>query len=69
MPGFDRTGPMGEGPRTGGGFGKCGGNARRQQSNMGPRTSINEDNEGFNNRRTGRGRRTGQHGRRHRNRV
>ena len=23
MPGFDRTGPMGQGPRTGGGFGYC----------------------------------------------
>ena len=27
MPGFDRTGPMGQGPRTGGGFGYCGPNA------------------------------------------
>ena len=27
MPGFDRTGPMGAGPRTGGGFGYCGRNA------------------------------------------
>jgi len=24
MPGFDRTGPMGKGPMTGGGFGRCG---------------------------------------------
>jgi hypothetical protein len=24
MPGFDRTGPMGEGPRTGRGLGRCG---------------------------------------------
>ena len=24
MPGFDRTGPLGEGPRTGRGLGKCG---------------------------------------------
>ena len=23
MPGFDRTGPMGQGPQTGGGFGRC----------------------------------------------
>ena len=23
MPGFDRTGPLGQGPRTGGGFGYC----------------------------------------------
>lgn len=28
MPGFDRTGPWGEGPMTGGGFGKC--NARNR---------------------------------------
>ena len=27
MPGFDRTGPMGQGARTGGGFGYCGPNA------------------------------------------
>jgi hypothetical protein len=27
MPGFDRTGPRGEGARTGGGFGYCGGSA------------------------------------------
>jgi hypothetical protein len=27
MPGFDRTGPMGAGPMTGGGFGRCGGQA------------------------------------------
>jgi hypothetical protein len=28
MPGFDRTGPLGEGPMTGGGFGYCGTNRR-----------------------------------------
>ncbi len=28
MPGYDRTGPWGEGPRTGGGFGFCGTQAR-----------------------------------------
>jgi hypothetical protein len=28
MPGFDRTGPMGNGPMTGGGFGRCGGGGR-----------------------------------------
>ena len=27
MPGFDRTGPLGQGPRTGGGFGYCGSGA------------------------------------------
>jgi hypothetical protein len=25
MPGFDRSGPMGDGPMTGGGFGRCSG--------------------------------------------
>lgn len=29
MPGFDRTGPMGAGPVTGGGFGYCAGGAGR----------------------------------------
>jgi len=28
MPGLDRTGPRGAGPRTGGGFGRCGQGAR-----------------------------------------
>ncbi len=28
MPGYDRTGPMGKGPMTGGGFGRCGGRRR-----------------------------------------
>ncbi|MCB2216186.1 DUF5320 family protein [Desulfofustis glycolicus] len=28
MPGFDRTGPMGGGPMTGGGFGRCAGGDR-----------------------------------------
>jgi hypothetical protein len=29
MPGFDRTGPQGQGPMTGGGFGYCGAGRRR----------------------------------------
>ena len=28
MPGYDRTGPLGQGPMTGGGFGYCGTNRR-----------------------------------------
>ncbi len=31
MPGFDRTGPEGEGPMTGRKQGRCTGNAERQQ--------------------------------------
>ena len=30
MPGFDRTGPLGQGPMTGGGFGYCGTGGQRQ---------------------------------------
>jgi hypothetical protein len=33
MPGFDQTGPMGGGPMTGGGFGRCG--ARGGRGNFG----------------------------------
>ena len=32
MPGFDKTGPMGQGPMTGGGFGRCAG--ARASENM-----------------------------------
>ena len=35
MPGFDRTGPRGGGPRTGGGFGYCGPSAGRGRSTFG----------------------------------
>jgi hypothetical protein len=37
MPGFDRTGPMGNGPITGGGFGRCGAGARRKGDGRGQR--------------------------------
>jgi hypothetical protein len=49
MPGFDRTGPMGMGPRTGGGFGLC----RPGRT----RTAIPEDlrSEGYAPRGAGRG--------------
>ena len=33
MPRFDRTGPWGQGPRTGGGFGLCGAGARANDDN------------------------------------
>ena len=35
MPGFDRTGPMGMGPRTGGGRGSCGTGALRNPAGSG----------------------------------
>lgn len=37
MPGFDQTGPMGAGPMTGGGFGRCGGRAGRVYGGRGQR--------------------------------
>lgn len=45
MPGFDRTGPRGEGPRTGGGFGLC--NPRSARPDIG--------NQGYPMRGAGRG--------------
>jgi hypothetical protein len=38
MPGFNRTGPLGEGPRTGRGLGKCG-KAENSQGSAGGRRS------------------------------
>lgn len=35
MPGFDRTGPRGMGPRTGGGFGYCGGYGAHRPARFG----------------------------------
>ncbi|KAA0257052.1 hypothetical protein FHQ18_10815 [Deferribacter autotrophicus] len=32
MPGFDRTGPIGEGPRTGRGLGRCNGNVENREN-------------------------------------
>jgi len=34
MPGYDRTGPWGQGPRTGGGFGVCGAPAREAETDV-----------------------------------
>ena len=50
MPGFDRTGPNGSGPRTGRGFGSCGyGSGRRmgygRGCGMGYRTPITDKQE------------------------
>ena len=36
MPGFDRTGPVGEGPKTGRGLGKCGKAGTTQSSDVAP---------------------------------
>lgn len=35
MPGFDRTGPRGDGPMTGGGFGHCGSGKRLRFKGLG----------------------------------
>lgn len=34
MPGYDRTGPWGQGPRTGGGFGVCGAPAQEAETDV-----------------------------------
>jgi hypothetical protein len=34
MPGYDRTGPWGQGPRTGGGFGVCGATAQEAETDV-----------------------------------
>jgi hypothetical protein len=36
MPGYDRTGPEGRGPMTGGGFGRCGSGFRAGPADGGP---------------------------------
>ncbi|MBN2421731.1 DUF5320 domain-containing protein [Candidatus Woesearchaeota archaeon] len=58
MPGFDRTGPHGEGPMTGGGFGYCTGNVQ-------PGTRTFSRGGGFGRRTPG----TGGRGRGYRNRF
>ncbi|MBW2622597.1 MAG: DUF5320 family protein [Deltaproteobacteria bacterium] len=52
MPGFDRTGPSGRGPMTGGGFGYCGAGARTG-------TGYRSGNRGDMGRRGGFGQRFG----------
>lgn len=54
MPGEDRTGPMGKGPRTGRGLGRCGTPDKEQKDTEG--TPENQENEGG----WGRGRGEGQ---------
>lgn len=49
MPGFDRTGPEGKGPKTGRGFGKCASDQEELEKTVGWRL--------FGSRRGGRGRR------------
>jgi hypothetical protein len=68
MPGFDRTGPNGEGPRTGRGLGRC--NPKKDESDEKNREDMNPQDEwygrgmgwrhgrgGFRGRGPGRGRR------------
>ncbi len=58
MPGFDRTGPMGEGPKTGRQLGKCGGKQQTQS------VEIDQDQQINRGRSLGAGRRAGGGGRR-----
>ena len=45
MPGFDRTGPLGQGPMTGGGFGRCG-SGRRFANDIGADSPVNVSGRG-----------------------
>ncbi|MCU0603290.1 MAG: DUF5320 domain-containing protein [Desulfobacterales bacterium] len=51
MPGYDRTGPWGQGPRTGGGFGYCGPHAQAAEADA----SASGGGSGFYGRESGRG--------------
>ncbi len=57
MPGFDRTGPMGEGPKTGRQLGRCGGKQQVQDA------EIDQDQQTIRGRRLGAGRRANRGGR------
>ncbi|OEU45218.1 MAG: hypothetical protein BBJ60_00725 [Desulfobacterales bacterium S7086C20] len=58
MPGFDRTGPMGEGPKTGRQLGRC--NSKQQTQSAG----VDQDQQMNRGRRLGAGRRADGGGRR-----
>ena len=45
MPGFDRTGPAGQGPRTGRGMGKCGRVKRGKEPDSGQSFNASLDTE------------------------
>lgn len=62
MPGFDKTGPQGEGPRTGRGLGRCGKANKGRRSNMGRDSGIIQDYDATVGSRAGRGRRMGRGG-------
>jgi len=71
MPGFDRTGPMGEGSRTGRGLGRCGnGNAKEtQRPAMGRGSWTNQENDTAVGSGAGRGGRRGRGGAGRRGRI
>ena len=62
MPGFDRTGPVGEGPRTGRGLGRCGKAKTTVNSDVasGRGARLGDGAVGGRSRGGGRGRRGGQ---------
>ena len=69
MPGFDKTGPMGQDSRTGCGFGRCDAANKARRRDIGRRARMNQDDDSVFGTRTGKGRLTGQSGRRNRGRV
>jgi hypothetical protein len=69
MPGFDRRGPLGEGPRTGRGMGKCGNAKAPRNSDIGPGQAVRLGDGSAAGRGQGRGGGRGRRGGRSRGRL
>jgi len=69
MPGFDRTGPLGEGPKTGRGLGRCGKAKTATSLNAAPGEAVRLDDWPGAGRGSGRGVRRGRRGGRGRGRI
>jgi len=69
MPGFDRTGPLGEGPMTGRGLGRCGKAKTTQASDVAPGRAVGLGDSPVGGRGPGRGGGRGRRGGRGRGRM
>ncbi len=69
MPGFDSTGPMGQGPKTGRGLGGCGKAKTTTNLEVAPGEAVRLSNRPATGRGSGRGGRMGRRGGRGRGRI
>jgi len=69
MPGFDRTGPLGEGPKTGRGLGRCGKAKAATSLDAAPGGAVRLDDRPAIGQGLGRGVRRGRRGGRGRSRI